>query len=62
MRCPTVYTDSRDSVFATGLTARGGVIVDATRRVIVRVGYSYIKTYIDSPASQSIEVGVGYRF
>ena len=55
-------TDSRDSVFATGLTARGGILVDAARRVVVRVGYSYIRTYIDSPASQSIEVGIGYRF
>lgn len=56
------YTDSRDSVFATGLTARGGILVGVARRMIVRVGYSYIKTYIDSPASQSIEAGVGYRF
>ena len=56
------YIDSKDSVSATGLTVRGGVIVDATKRVIVRLGYSYIIQYLDSPPSQSLEVGIGYRF
>lgn len=56
------YIDSKDSVSATGLTVRGGVLVDATKRVIVRLGYSYIITYLDTPASQSLEVGIGYRF
>lgn len=56
------YIDSKDSVTATGLTLRGGVLVDATKRVIVRLGYSYIIQYFDSPPSQSLEVGIGYRF
>ena len=56
------YIDSKDSVTATGLTVRGGVLVDATKRVIVRLGYSYIITYLDTPPSQSLEVGIGYRF
>lgn len=56
------YVDSKDSVSATGLTVRGGVLVDATKRVIVRLGYSYIIQYLDSPPSQSLEVGIGYRF
>lgn len=56
------YIDSKDSVSAIGLTVRGGVLVDATKRVIVRLGYSYIIQYFDSPPSQSLEVGIGYRF
>ncbi len=56
------FIESHDSVSATGLTARGGILVDATPRTIVRAGYSYIFTYLDSPPSQVLELGVGYRF
>ena len=56
------YTDSTDSVSASGLTIRGGILFDATERVIVRMGYSYIITYLDTPPSQSLELGIGYRF
>ena len=56
------YTDSTDSVSPSGLTVRGGILFDATKRVIVRMGYSYIITYLDTPPSQSLELGIGYRF
>ena len=56
------YTDSTDSVSASGLTVRGGILFDATKRLIVRMGYSSIVTYVDSAPSQSVELGIGFRF
>ena len=56
------FVDSRDSVSATPLLFRAGMLVSLTPRLVLRGGYSHILGYLDTPASRSLEVGVGYRF
>lgn len=56
------FVSSRDSVSATPLLFRGGLLVNLTPRVVLRGGYSHILGYTDTPASRSLEVGIGYRF
>ena len=56
------FVDSRDSVLATPLLFRGGLLVNLTPRVVLRGGYSHILGYLDTPASRSLEVGIGFRF
>ncbi len=56
------FVDSRDSVSAVPLLFRAGMLVSLTSRLVLRSGYSHILGYLDTPASRSLEVGVGYRF
>ena len=56
------FVTSRDSVSATPLLFRAGMLVSLTPRVVFRGGYSHILGYLDTPASRSLEVGIGYRF
>ena len=56
------FVDSKDSVSTTALLFRAGLLVNLTPRVVLRGGYSHILGYVDTPASRSLEVGIGYRF
>ena len=56
------FVDSKDSVSTTALLFRAGLLVNLTPRVVLRGGYSHILGYLDTPASRSLEVGIGYRF
>ena len=52
----------RDSVSATPLLFRAGLLVSLTPRMVLRGGYSHILGYLDTPASRSFETGIGFRF
>ena len=54
--------DSRDTVLVMSLNFRAGILLNLAPRVVLRGGYSHIITYLDTPASKSLEVGIGYRF
>ena len=54
--------ESRDVVSIMPLNFRAGVLISLTPRVVVRAGYSVVCAYVDTAASQSLEVGIGYRF
>lgn len=41
---------------------RAGAIVNLSRRVVWRSGYSYLRRYSDERPSQGVEAGIGYRF
>jgi len=56
------FVDSRDSVSAVPLLFRAGMLVNLAPRTVLRGGYSHILGYLDTPASRSLEVGIGYRF
>ncbi len=56
------FVDSRDAVSAAPLIFRAGMLLNLAPRVVSRGGYSHIITYLDTPASKSLEVGIGYRF
>lgn len=56
------FVDFRDSVSATPLLFRAGLLVSLTPRLVLRAGYSHILGYLDAPASRSLAVGIGYRF
>ncbi len=56
------FVDSRDKVSATPLIFRAGMLMNLAPRVVLRGGYSHLLGYFDTPASRSLEVGIGYRF
>ena len=56
------FVESRDVVSITPLIFRAGMLMSLAPRVVLRGGYSYILGYVDTPASRSLEVGIGYRF
>lgn len=56
------FADRRDSVSATPLLVRSGLLVSLTPRLVLRGGYSHVVGYLDTPASRSFEMGIGYRF
>lgn len=56
------FTESRDTVSAIPLLFRAGILVSLTPRLVLRGGYSHILGYLDTPASRSLEVGLGFRF
>ena len=56
------FSESRDTVSTLPLILRAGVLVSLAPRVVLRGGYSHILAYVDTFASRSLEVGVGYRF
>lgn len=56
------FVESRDVVSIMPLNLRAGVLMSLAPRVVLRAGYSQIVAYVDTAASRSLEVGVGYRF
>ena len=56
------FVESRDVVSIMPLNLRAGVLMNLSRRVVLRAGYSQIVAYVDTAASRSLEVGIGYRF
>ena len=56
------FTESRDVVSIMPMNLRGGVLISLAPRVVLRAGYSAVFAYVDTRASQSLEVGIGYRF
>ena len=56
------FVESRDVVSIMPFNLRAGVLVSLAPRVVLRAGYSQIVGYVDTPASRSMEVGIGYRF
>lgn len=56
------FSESRDTVSTLPVILRAGVLVSLAPRIVVRGGYSHILAYVDTFASRSLEVGVGYRF
>lgn len=56
------FVDSRDSVSAVPLLFRAGMLVNLAPRIVLRGGYSHILGYLDTAASTSLEVGIGFRF
>ena len=56
------FVESKDVVTTAAIIVRGGVLINLSPRFVLRTGHSWILTYFDSPPSQSIEVGIGYRF
>ncbi len=56
------FVESRDAVSVAPLIFRAGILMNLAPRVVLRGGYSYILGYVDTPPSQSLQVGIGYRF
>lgn len=56
------FANRRDSVSATPLLFRTGLLVSLTPRLVLRGGYSHILGYLDTPASRSFDMGIGVRF
>ena len=56
------FAESRDTVSTLPLILRGGVLVSLAPRIVLRAGYSHILAYVDTFASRSLEMGIGYRF
>ena len=56
------FRESRDVVSVMPLNFRAGILMSLAPRVVVRAGYSQIVAYVDTAASRSLEVGIGYRF
>ena len=56
------FVESRDVVSIMPLNLRAGVLLSLAPRVVLRAGYSQIVGYVDTAASRSLEVGIGYRF
>ena len=56
------FVDTKDVVMSVALILRGGVLVNLAPHVVLRMGYSFLPSYLDAPAPQSLEVGIGYRF
>ena len=56
------FVESRDVVSIGAFIFRAGILLNLAPRVVLRGGYSHIITYLDTPASKSLEVGIGYRF
>ena len=56
------FSESRDTVSTMPLILRAGVLVSLAPRIVLRGGYSHILGYIDTFASRSLEMGIGFRF
>lgn len=56
------FVESRDVVSIMPLNLRAGVLISLAPRVVLRTGYSQIVGFVDTAASRSLEVGIGYRF
>ena len=56
------FVESRNVASIFPLNFRAGMIMSLAPRVVVRGGYSVVCAYVDTRASQSLEVGIGYRF
>ena len=56
------FVESGDVVSIMPLNLRAGVLISLAPRVVMRAGYSQIVGYVDTAASRSLEVGIGYRF
>ena len=56
------FVESRDVVSIMPFNLRAGVLMSLAPRVVLRAGYSQIVAYVDTAASRSLEVGIGYRF
>ena len=56
------FVESRDAVSVTPLILKGGILLNLAPRIVLRAGYSHVITYLDAPASKSLEAGIGYRF
>ncbi len=56
------FVESRNVSSIPPLNLRAGVIMSLAPRVVLRAGYSVVGAYFDAAASQSLEVGIGYRF
>ncbi len=56
------FVDSRDAVSAMSMIFKAGILLNLAPRIVLRAGYSHVITYLDTPASKSLEVGIGYRF
>ena len=56
------FVESRNVSSIPPLNLRGGVLVSLAPRIVLRAGYSLVGAYFDTAASQSLEVGIGYRF
>ena len=41
---------------------KAGILLNLAPRIVLRAGYSHVITYLDAPASKSLEAGIGYRF
>lgn len=56
------FVESTDTVSTTPLIVRAGVLFSLAPRIVLRGGYSHVIGYLDTAASRSLEVGIGYRF
>jgi hypothetical protein len=56
------FVESRDAVSVTPLILKAGILLNLAPRIVLRAGYSHVITYLDAPASKSLEAGIGYRF
>ena len=56
------FVESRDAVSIGSFIFSAGILISLAPRVVLRGGYSLIPGYLDSPSSQSPQVGIGYRF
>ncbi|MDP2325942.1 MAG: hypothetical protein Q8N51_18205 [Gammaproteobacteria bacterium] len=57
------FTETRVSKTGTAVLGfRAGAIVNLSRRVVLRSGYSYLRRYTDERASEGLEAGIGFRF
>lgn len=56
------FIKARAKKTQSALAFRTGAIVSLSQKLVVRTGYSYLRRYADERGSQSLEVGLGYRF
>ena len=56
------FVESRDVVSIMSFNLRAGLLMSLAPRVVLRAGYSQIVAYVDTAASRSLEMGIGYRF
>lgn len=56
------FSESRDTVSTMPVILRAGVLVSLAPRIVLRGGYSHILGYVDTFASRSLEMGIGFRF
>ena len=56
------FVESKNVSSIPPFNLRAGVLMSLAPRVVLRAGHSVMFAYADARASQSLEVGVGYRF
>ncbi len=62
---PVLGPDFRETATTrtdTMLVLRTGGLINISRRVVARIGFSLLPRYVDEAASKSVELGLGYRF